>query len=1076
MFHANNQILSTATGTIALPLGAEIISELADPPKTFEETSKWLDNLGLPQLPVCPKEPVEKGKSAKQPRFLGDNGKTYLISWKKYQEDMPTPKDRNNWFRNPRGISTIAKFNGKHWITFIDFDQKNFASQEDCDQQIANWEENHPITKNCPMYRTQSGGYRHIVALQHKPENFTSNGGFSLITDSSRALGEVLCNGGATTILPPTQGVNGLYYWVRWCEYPPVIERLEDIGIYPLNRAKKPQLTSTINQHELIDIGSSKNQSQVIKKEIESTIDLQESHSIDKDLKVVIEEVNSRLNLSTAFNWEEHNFQEDGNDKVRGNCPWHHSSSGTAFYAERKGNALLWRCPACNIGGDVFGYRSFLQGGNIKPTGKEFVGILKELCEETGVTFPARSQPQNHQNDDNKIAPEHELSTGQEDDLNRMTTTPDETIFKSLFQNGKGDWTVINDAFYQYTGNGYWKHIEDSYVNYLIAHALRDIYQVKKVGNEEFKEFKFANERNKSAAFKYCKSALAKKQTLYNNHLSAFLNCTVDLRTGEELPHNRDNFVIHAIASNYVPNAECPEVFKKFIVNAFGEEFIDLIRAVTAMLLDPTAPYGYFPHVIGSSGSGKGTLLRLWGSMVGESGVRSITSFSDITTAEGRHQYMTGARLINFPDMGGFQGNLRAFYELVDNGTMSGRALFSSSGYERQWNCRFTLASVSYLSIENSGDGWDRRCIPLPTKQRQGEIDPDLGRKLQLVKGDIISWALGMGKQKRDHLIMNSVTANEAIANLKREQAIHSDSVRAFVDMCLRPNDDKNATLENSTIHDYYSAYCKAHGFQTWSYNKFVGHLKNVLPQNYVDRKFGARVNGKREITPRHFFHIEVLRGAFIPATNLDGIPTWQCSKGFCREGGLDDFKSFWDNLAQDTPPGTGSDQPSCANPVPAETFTNQGLHQVAQDAHLSGENFYQNSGEQHNSSNGLLQVDDKTLFVEEPNIPIYIENFSSQPCASCATTQEPYIASGTALAQVTNLDPVPTIETCANDEDPRVIAAKEIAYILESQNDCSHLVKGILNKMSIPSYTQLQGFLTLAEFKKLEMLILAEQ
>jgi guanylate kinase len=35
------------------------------------------------------------------------------------------------------------------------------------------------------------------------------------------------------------------------------------------------------------------------------------------------------------------------------------------------------------------------------------------------------------------------------------------------------------------------------------------------------------------------------------------------------------------------------------------------------MLIDPTAPYGKFMHIIGPSGSGKGTLLRLWGEIFG---------------------------------------------------------------------------------------------------------------------------------------------------------------------------------------------------------------------------------------------------------------------------------------------------------------------------------------------------------------------------------------------------------------------------------------------------------------------------
>jgi putative DNA primase/helicase len=57
------------------------------------------------------------------------------------------------------------------------------------------------------------------------------------------------------------------------------------------------------------------------------------------------------------------------------------------------------------------------------------------------------------------------------------------------------------------------------------------------------------------------------------------------------------------------------------------------------MFLDPTAPYGRFPHLIGQSGGGKGTLGRFWNSLWGEDGSDSAGNFSEIATPEGRHQF-----------------------------------------------------------------------------------------------------------------------------------------------------------------------------------------------------------------------------------------------------------------------------------------------------------------------------------------------------------------------------------------------------------------------------------------------------
>jgi putative DNA primase/helicase len=48
------------------------------------------------------------------------------------------------------------------------------------------------------------------------------------------------------------------------------------------------------------------------------------------------------------------------------------------------------------------------------------------------------------------------------------------------------------------------------------------------------------------------------------------------------------------------------------------------------MLLDPTAHYGRFIHLLGQSGSGKGTMLRLWLEMFGTENTRSINSFLNL--------------------------------------------------------------------------------------------------------------------------------------------------------------------------------------------------------------------------------------------------------------------------------------------------------------------------------------------------------------------------------------------------------------------------------------------------------------
>jgi phage/plasmid-associated DNA primase len=288
-------------------------------------------------------------------------------------------------------------------------------------------------------------------------------------------------------------------------------------------------------------------------------------------------------------------------------------------------------------------------------------------------------------------------------------------VYRREFGAAAGDWRVIDTAFYRWTGLGHWQHQPDKVIHKLICDASDAAFKLKHSKEEGWQVFKpYELNSHEESAFKYSRKRLEPVESLpTNHHLRAFRNCTVDMRTGATMPHDKNHFLTTAIPYDYEPGKECPDVFRQFIVESFGEDMLPVIRAFTSMFLDPTAPYGRFPHLVGQSGGGKGTLGRFWNSLFGPEG-SSSGNFADLATAEGRHQFLTGKSIFAIPDAGGYISGLRAFYELVDNGGMSGRALFNPIGYEKIWNIRFWVASVDHLQIENAGDGWARRAYPIP--------------------------------------------------------------------------------------------------------------------------------------------------------------------------------------------------------------------------------------------------------------------------------------------------------------------------------------------------------------------------
>ena len=213
----------------------------------MQETFEWLRSQGLPPLPVAPAQDANRypardrngnlqqdkqgmlmpAFTGKNPSYLDDSGIPHLIRHKQYQNRLPSQLELQTWFVNPaNGIGTLG---GWHNLVWIDLDVKQFESRQDCDQRVAQWLGQDPILKQTFTERTHSGGWRFAVRVHEK--TFTN---FSLDRVGGQHVGEALGQG-RFTVLAPTVGPSGNAY-INVQRMPPVwIERLEEIGLYPVS-------------------------------------------------------------------------------------------------------------------------------------------------------------------------------------------------------------------------------------------------------------------------------------------------------------------------------------------------------------------------------------------------------------------------------------------------------------------------------------------------------------------------------------------------------------------------------------------------------------------------------------------------------------------------------------------------------------------------------------------------------------------------------------------------------------------------------------------------------------------------
>ncbi len=225
-------------------------------PKERQEVIDWLIAHNYPALPVAPAQDAKKHPkvvkaypeqgvwaycpltdklqpiqlyTGKNPSYLDSAGFPHLINHRQYQNRLPRDVDLEVWFANPEnGVGTLGGWNDTVWL---DFDVKQFPSQEECDAAVSSVLERVRASGDTPQQQTliersHSGGWRIALKLEEKP-NFTN---FSL-TPGGAHVGEALFTG-RFTVLAPTIGPSGNPYQSINRALPVSIDSLSAMGIY----------------------------------------------------------------------------------------------------------------------------------------------------------------------------------------------------------------------------------------------------------------------------------------------------------------------------------------------------------------------------------------------------------------------------------------------------------------------------------------------------------------------------------------------------------------------------------------------------------------------------------------------------------------------------------------------------------------------------------------------------------------------------------------------------------------------------------------------------------------------------
>jgi len=469
-------------------------------------------------------------------------------------------------------------------------------------------------------------------------------------------------------------------------------------------------------------------------------------------------------------------------------------------------------------------------------------------------------------------------------ELDCTNSTFDYELYLRCFKNGKGNHRVFNERYYEYNEDkGVWQ--SDEMIDEKVSRVSQNAHIFK--GKDREIKVQIGTDRLTESGLRHCAKRLKYINVDLGNKI-AFKNGTLNIESNELELHDKENNLTRYIDAEYKQLDTCPPLFQAFLDSSFNKSLHGLIQAVIGMYVDPYC-YRKFVHLMGESGSGKGTFISTIASFFDLQNTKTSHGFEELSSPDKRHQHLTNVSFYQLSDLEGYYGGLNAFYDLVEDKAMSGRALRSSSSYEKQWHTKFIAASVDPLQIESSGRGWNRRCIMIPTLPSNKLPDASLDVKIQSEKAEIIAWALSITREERIKILNNPPESSTSVGS---DAAMAGDSLKTFVNMCLRPSDTDEEMPQNDLI-DMYKEFCLAYGFGKMGLNTFVNRLKSILPKHRIDRKPMYDPDTKTTIQiPAKWVKME-----FVPNTcqgsMQDGKRTVVFNKTPCEEGGLHAFEQF---------------------------------------------------------------------------------------------------------------------------------------------------------------------------------------
>jgi len=308
-------------------------------------------------------------------------------------------------------------------------------------------------------------------------------------------------------------------------------------------------------------------------------------------------------------------------------------------------------------------------------------------------------------------------------------------------------------------------------------------------------------------------------------YLLNFKNCTVDLRTGEQLPHSREDYITKMIPYDYNHKAKA-EQWPKFVdeIMGYDAEMVEYLQLAMGHACNGSTDEQSLFMLHGMGANGKSTFCE---AILDALGDYAKTVADDFFVAKHQREHPTeiadlqGARLVVGSEFGGVmdEGKVK---RLTGSDKLKARFMRGDM-FEFAPTQTYFVCVNNKPTVRNTDDGiWRRvKLVPFSQKFSGEKRDKHLPKKLKLEHQAILTWLVdGAVRSYKDGII-----EPEAVRVASQGYREEYDLIGRFIDDCCDTS-DPHSKIKSSQLYKAYEKWAETNGEFKHGNRQFSDELK----------------------------------------------------------------------------------------------------------------------------------------------------------------------------------------------------------------------------------------------------------